>query len=51
MAGTILFLASKIEEEPLKLRHICNACLDKFENDREGGWHPTDDHGVSLNTL
>lgn len=47
MAGTILFLASKIEEEPLKLRHICNTCLVKFENDPEGGWHPSDDHGVN----
>lgn len=27
----MLFLASKIEEAPLRLRHIVNACLAKFE--------------------
>lgn len=27
----MLFLASKIEESPLRLRHIVNACLAKFE--------------------
>lgn len=47
MAGTLLFLASKIEEEPLKLRIICNHCIEKFEGDSTSGWHPTDDHGVS----
>lgn len=31
MAPTILFLASKIEESPLRLRHIVNATLAKFE--------------------
>jgi hypothetical protein len=27
----MLFLASKVEESPLRLRHIVNACLAKFE--------------------
>jgi hypothetical protein len=40
IAGTILFLASKIEEEPLKLRYICNSCLDRFSKTPEQGWHP-----------
>jgi hypothetical protein len=31
MAPTLLFLASKIEEEALKLRHIVNACLAKWD--------------------
>lgn len=31
IAPTILFLASKIEEEPIKLRHIVNNCLDKWD--------------------
>jgi len=30
MAPTMLFLASKIEEEPLKLRYIVNTCLNKW---------------------
>lgn len=50
MAGTMLFLASKIEEEPLKLRYICNACLSKFDNDVDGvlAWKPAGDDGVRL---
>lgn len=31
MAPVMLFLASKIEEVPLRLRYIVNACLAKFE--------------------
>ena len=30
MAPTMLFLAAKIEEEPLKLRYIVNTCLAKW---------------------
>lgn len=41
IAGTILFLASKIEEEPLKLRNICNSCLGKFDNDAVHIWEPS----------
>jgi hypothetical protein len=49
MAGTILFLASKIEEEPLKLRYICNACLDRFHDSPGSGWHPgQQENGVGL---
>jgi hypothetical protein len=40
MAGTILFLASKIEEEPLKLRYICNACLERFDHSPQYSWRP-----------
>lgn len=48
MAGTILFLASKIEEEPLKLRYIVNSCLERFQNAGSQGWHPPKDgSGVS----
>jgi hypothetical protein len=48
MAGTILFLAAKIEEEPLKLRYICNSCLERFHNSPESGWHPgQQENGVS----
>jgi len=49
MAATMLFLASKIEEEPLKLRHIVNTCLQKWE---EHGhrliWNPHDDKAVRI---
>jgi hypothetical protein len=52
MAGTILFLASKIEEEPLKLRYICNACLDRFHDSPGSGWHPgQQENGVGLHVL
>ncbi|WRT69305.1 uncharacterized protein IL334_006289 [Kwoniella shivajii] len=40
IAPTILFLATKIEEEPLKLRHIVNACIGKFEPPGSKGWFP-----------
>ncbi|WWD21321.1 hypothetical protein CI109_105805 [Kwoniella shandongensis] len=43
IAPTLLFLATKIEEEPLKLRHIVNACLAKFEPPGVRGWYPTGD--------
>lgn len=43
MAGTILFLASKVEEQPLKLRYICNSCLDRFNNTPSLSWHPAKD--------
>ncbi|WWC72861.1 uncharacterized protein I206_106825 [Kwoniella pini CBS 10737] len=39
IAPTVLFLASKIEEEPLKLRHIVNVTIAKFENGAKG-WYP-----------
>ncbi|WVQ63659.1 uncharacterized protein L199_001812 [Kwoniella botswanensis] len=40
IAPTILFLATKIEEEPLKLRHIVNSCIAKFEPQGARGWYP-----------
>ncbi|WVW79617.1 hypothetical protein I302_101586 [Kwoniella bestiolae CBS 10118] len=40
IAPTILFLATKIEEEPLKLRHIVNVCIAKFEQQGTKGWYP-----------
>ncbi|WWC90971.1 uncharacterized protein L201_005909 [Kwoniella dendrophila CBS 6074] len=41
IASTILFLATKIEEEPLKLRHIVNSTIDKFEKSESArGWYP-----------
>ncbi|KAK8844024.1 hypothetical protein IAR55_006817 [Kwoniella newhampshirensis] len=43
IAPTLLFLATKIEEEPLKLRHIVNACLAKFEPSNTRGWYPSGD--------
>ncbi|WVR08849.1 hypothetical protein IAU60_005907 [Kwoniella sp. DSM 27419] len=42
VAATILFLACKIEEEPLKLRHIVNCCIAKFDPNARG-WHPDRD--------
>ncbi|OCF40406.1 hypothetical protein I317_05773 [Kwoniella heveanensis CBS 569] len=40
IAATILFLAAKIEEEPLKLRHIVNVSIQKFEPPMTRGWEP-----------
>ncbi|WVQ92989.1 hypothetical protein IAU59_000052 [Kwoniella sp. CBS 9459] len=40
IAATILFLAAKIEEEPLKLRHIVNVSIQKFEGPMVRGWEP-----------
>nr|XP_018259435.1 uncharacterized protein I303_08364 [Kwoniella dejecticola CBS 10117]OBR81593.1 hypothetical protein I303_08364 [Kwoniella dejecticola CBS 10117] len=41
IAPTVLFLASKIEEEPLKLRHLVNVSIAKFEKDKNArGWYP-----------
>ena len=50
MAPTILFLASKIDEEALKLRYIVNACLSKWDK-QENLWLP-DKHNkdVSLDS-
>ncbi|KAK4685715.1 hypothetical protein P7C73_g4427, partial [Tremellales sp. Uapishka_1] len=50
IAPTILFLASKIEEQPLKLRHIVNACLDKFEINAVP-WHPSENKDVRFAAL
>ncbi|EIW66041.1 hypothetical protein TREMEDRAFT_35438 [Tremella mesenterica DSM 1558] len=46
IAPTLLFLASKIEEEPCKLRYICNACLVKFDGDEHGAWHPNEENDI-----
>ena len=46
VAPAILFLASKIEEEPLKLRFIVNSCLSKFENAESAAWNPTPENDV-----
>ncbi|RXK37444.1 hypothetical protein M231_05267 [Tremella mesenterica] len=46
IAPTLLFLASKIEEEPCKLRYICNACLAKFDGDEHGSWHPNEENDI-----
>ncbi|WVF65324.1 hypothetical protein IAT40_000050 [Kwoniella sp. CBS 6097] len=40
IAATTLFLAAKIEEEPLKLRHIVNVSIQKFEGPMIRGWEP-----------
>ncbi|ORY33031.1 cyclin-like protein [Naematelia encephala] len=42
IAPTALFLASKIEDEQVKLRHIVNSCLDKWERGATP-WHPEDE--------
>ncbi|KAL7421109.1 hypothetical protein Q5752_003993 [Cryptotrichosporon argae] len=45
IATTMLFLASKIEEEPLRVRHIINHALDKFEPGAPM-WMPSPDQNV-----
>lgn len=49
MAPTILFIASKIEEEPIKLRHVVNCCLEKFEGaTKDKLWMPVTEHPVGI---
>lgn len=49
LAATIFFLASKVEEQAVKLRHIVNACLLKFEKLREDKmWDPHRPGDVSV---
>lgn len=45
IAPTILFLASKVEEDPMRLRHIINACLQKFEPGSPI-WEPQGDNDI-----
>ncbi|KLT45213.1 hypothetical protein CC85DRAFT_255491 [Cutaneotrichosporon oleaginosum] len=50
LAPVILFLASKVEEAPLKLRHIINACLAKFEPGAPL-WEPSNSEDVNPQPL
>lgn len=44
---TIFFLAAKVEEQPVKLRYITNACLQKYLNlDSSKLWDPHAESGV-----
>jgi len=46
VAASMLFMASKIEEEALKLRYIVNTCLAKWEHNAQP-WEPHGDKAVS----
>jgi len=50
IAPTVLFITSKTEEESLKLRHIVNACLDKWIPGGEQ-WVIPEDKEVSSRSL
>ncbi|BEI85221.1 hypothetical protein CcaverHIS002_0506220 [Cutaneotrichosporon cavernicola] len=50
VAPIILFLASKVEEAPLKLRHIINATLTKFEPGAPL-WEPSSNDDVNPQPL
>ncbi|OWZ75636.1 hypothetical protein C365_06205 [Cryptococcus neoformans Bt85] len=38
MAATLLWMASKLEENQLKVRHLVNVCLDKYEQSKPSYW-------------
>ncbi|KIR52121.1 hypothetical protein I315_05413 [Cryptococcus gattii Ru294] len=38
MAATLLWMASKLEENQLKVRHLVNVCLDKYEQSKPLHW-------------
>jgi hypothetical protein len=47
---TIFFLAAKVEEQPVKLRYITNACLQKYLNlDSSKFWDPHAETAVCEN--